>query len=129
MADLNKQMDELQQQANDYGAPKDRYDGFRNQMMRQKDMLAQQLLKYSEELIHLEQIDTNKTFEKVEFGAAFILNKQIIVVAAPIGKIDISGNNVFAISASVPIFIAAANKKAGEKFLFNGKEQIIEKIF
>lgn len=35
-------MDEAQQQSNDYGQNKDRYDSFRTKILRQRDMYAKQ---------------------------------------------------------------------------------------
>jgi len=41
--DLKHLIDETQQLANEYGPPKDRYDSFRTQLLRKKDMYSQQL--------------------------------------------------------------------------------------
>lgn len=126
---IHRLMEELQEQANDYGAPRDRYDGFRNQMMRQKDQYAKQMLNFNEELVLLEKIDKKKTYDTIEFGAAFMLDKQIIIVAAPLGKIEVDGLSIFAISAAVPIYKAVDGKRSGEKIKFNGNEQTIQIVF
>ena len=40
---LQKEIEEAQNQANDYGQPKDRYDAYRTKLMRQIELFAKQL--------------------------------------------------------------------------------------
>ena len=59
IANLKREMDEHQQMANDYGPPKDRYDAFRSQMLRRRDIFAEQMQKANEELIVLDKIKSD----------------------------------------------------------------------
>ena len=67
-----KAMEELQQSANDYGLPKDRYDSFRAQVLRKRDLFAEQFQKALEEMDIMQKIDAKKISEKVEFGSIII---------------------------------------------------------
>src|SRR5665647_3037992 len=73
-------MNDAQQSANEYGAPRDRYDSFRAQMMRRRDMLAQQLSVVEEELRFLMQINPQIICSTVESGALVKLNTQTLYV-------------------------------------------------
>ncbi len=126
---LQKEIDDAQKMANDYGAPKDRYDSFRTKMMRQRDMFAQQQAKANTVLNTLQKIPLDKPFDKVEFGAIVITNKQKLFVSAGIGKISLGGQTFFAISPVVPVYKALEGKKTGDEVVFNGVKITIEDIF
>jgi len=128
IARLQKEIDDAQKMANDYGAPKDRYDSFRTKMMRQRDMFAQQQAKANTVLNTLQKIPLDRKFDKVEFGALVITNKQKLFISAGIGKIELSGQLFFAISPVVPIYKALEGKRKGDEVFFNGMKFIIEEI-
>ena len=121
-------MDEAQKSANEYGAPKDRYDAFRTQMMRKRDMLAQQLQKANEQFELLDRIDAEKEYDSVEFGALVNTDKQKLFVSVSLGKITIEGEDYYAISPAVPVYQAIEGKKAGEEFDFRGNKMKIVSI-
>jgi len=125
---LQKEIDDAQKMANEYGAPKDRYDSFRTKMMRQRDMFAQQQAKANTVLNTLQQIPLDRKFDKVEFGALVITNKQKLFISAGIGKIELSGQLFFAISPVVPIYKALEGKRKGDEVFFNGMKIVIEEI-
>ena len=126
---LQKEIDGAQKMANDYGAPKDRYDAFRTKMMRQRDMFAQQQEKANIVLNTLQKIPLDVVFDKVEFGAVVITDKQKLFISAGIGKIEVSGNTYFAISPIVPIYKALEGKGVGDEVVFNGMKITIKEIF
>jgi len=124
-----KAMEELQQSANDYGLPKDRYDSFRAQVLRKRDLFAEQYQKAMDEMDIMQKIDAKKISEKVEFGSIIITNKQKLFVSISLGKIELEKEQFYAISTQVPIYKSIQNKKAGEKFEFNGLNFEILDIF
>ncbi len=126
---LQEAINDAQKQANDYGAPKDRYDAFRTKMMRQRDMFAQQQAKANTVLNTLLKIPLDKKFDRVEFGAVVITNKQKLFVSAGIGKIEMEGVLYFAISPVVPIYKALEGHTVGDEVVFNGTKIIIEEVF
>lgn len=127
--DLKKEISEAQQSANDYGTPRDRYDAYRNQMIRKRDMFAQQLAKVRVQVEVLDKIDPEKIFKEVKFGAIVITSAQNIFVATGLGRIQLDDEIYYAISPVVPIFKAMEGKKEGEEFLMNGKQIKITKIY
>ena len=122
-----KAMDDLQQSANEYGLPKDRYDSFRAQVLRKRDLFAEQYQKSMDEIELIKKINPSKQSEKVEFGSLVITNKQKLFVSISLGKIELENEQFYAISTQVPIFKAIQNRKTGDKFEFNGnKFEILE---
>jgi hypothetical protein len=128
-ANLKATMEEAQNAANEYGPPKDRYDSFRTQLLRKRDMYAQQLANVSEQISILDRINPENISKKVEFGAVVITDTQKIFIAAGLGRILIDGDTFFAISPAVPIYKAMEGKKVGESFSFNNKNMKILDIF
>ena len=129
IASLKSTVDEAQKSANEYGAPKDRYDSFRTQLLRKRDMFAQQLVKANEQLDVLKRIDPEKECLGVEFGAVIITNKQNLFISIGLGKVPTEEAVFYAISPAVPIYKAMEGKKAGEEFAFNNITYKIEKIY
>lgn len=117
---LESTMLEIQENANDYGAPKDRYDSYRNQLSRKRDMVAKQLQKANEQFVLLDRIDVTLTLNKVEFGALVETSQQKILVAISLGKVQYNGDEYFVISPAVPIYQAMDGKRVGEEFEFRG---------
>lgn len=113
-------MNDAQQSANEYGAPRDRYDSFRAQLMRKRDMLAQQLAVIAEDIRYLKQIKAEKLYAKVEVGALVQLNTQTLYILTGLGKIEMDGEIYFVVSPVVPLVNAMQNLKAGDSFTFRG---------
>ncbi len=126
---LKLEVEEAQKAANEYGLPKDRYDSFRTQLLRKRDMFAQQLAKANQQLDLLNQIDPEKEYSMVEFGAAIVTNKQNLFISIGLGKVQVYDETYFAISPAVPIYKAMEGKKIGEGFAFNNVTYNIEVIY
>lgn len=126
---LKAAMDDLQQQSNEYGLPKDRYDSFRSQLLRRKDMLGQQLAKELEELSILDRIDLKKKYDTVQFGAAVITEDGKYFIAVSLGKIEVGADSYYSVSVQVPIYQTLAGKKKGDIVEFRGKKMAIIDVF
>jgi len=122
-------MDDAQQSANDYGAPKDRYDSYRAQLMRKRDMLGQQLALVQDELRYLRQVNVGSVFTAVGPGALVVLDLQILFILAGIGKVEVDGTAVYVISPVVPLVDAMKGLKAGDSFSFRGTSMKIKEIY
>lgn len=126
---LKREMTEAQNSANEYGPPKDRYDAYRMQLLRKKDMFAQMLVKALAEYKALEQINTKKVADKVGFGSAVVTDEQKIFISSSIGKFEHKGETWFAVSIMVPLVQALSGKKTGEEFNFREKNSRIIDLF
>jgi hypothetical protein len=128
-ANIQAAMEDAQQSANEYGAPKDRYDSFRAQLMRKRDMLAQQLSQVEEELRFLQQIKPGVISTRVEHGALVVLNSQILYILIGIGKVIMDDITIYVVSPVVPLVEAMKDLKPGESFSFRGQTMTIKEIF
>jgi hypothetical protein len=122
-------MKDAQDSANEYGAPKDRYDSYRAQLMRKRDMLAQQLSVVQEELRHLLQINPAVISKRVETGAIVVLNSQTLFILAGIGKVEIENIPVYVVSPVVPLVMAMKDLKPGDSFRFRTTMMEIIEIY
>lgn len=126
---LTREMDEHQQMANDYGAPKDRYDAFRSQMLRRRDIFAEQLQKANQEITALEMIKPEEIKKTVEFGAVVITNQQKLFVSISLGKVIVDKETYFAISPNVPLYQVLKGLKQGDTAVFNNNTIQILEVF
>lgn len=113
-------MVESQNAANEYGAPRDRYDSFRTQVLARRDMYARQYNEALRQLDVLSKIDPEVLCDKVEFGALVITNAQTLFVSVGLGKLSVNGVDFYAISSGVPLFEVIRDKKKGDTFMFRG---------
>jgi transcription elongation GreA/GreB family factor len=126
---LRAEMAESQQSANDYGAPKDRYDSFRMQLLRKKDMYGQQLEKALAELYALDKIDIKKLLNKACFGAVVITKEQKFFISIGLGKLNLEEESYFAVSVKVPVSQAMMGRQKGETVEVNGRKIEIVEVF
>lgn len=117
-----------QKMANEYGPPKDRYDSFRAQLLRKKDLFAEQFQQAKDELDILLKINPDESSTKVEFGALVHTNGPILYIAVGLGKLTVEGNDVFVISPKVPLFNAIRDLKENDIYEFNKRSFTILKI-
>jgi transcription elongation GreA/GreB family factor len=126
---LQSAMDEAQQSANEYGPPKDRYDSFRMQQLRKKDMFGQQIKKSLDELYALEKIDLKTEMIKAGFGAVVLTNEQKIFISIGLGKLTLDNEIYYAVSVHVPLALALEGKQKGDIYEINGKKLEILDVF
>lgn len=124
-----QEMNDAQNSAKEYGAPKDRYDAFRNQMMTRSGMFARQFEEARRELSSIEKIDDIGLMEEVAFGAVVRTRNQNLFIAAAAGKLDIGGICYQAISVRVPIYTMIKGLRKGDEFEFRGVKNRIEEVF
>jgi hypothetical protein len=122
-------MDEAQSSANEYGQPKDRYDSYRIQLLRKRDMFAGQFQKTVEQIECLGKIGVDKLHDKVEFGSVVFTDKQNMFIATGIGKLKFENTDIFVISPHVPVYEAIKGKTKGDVVDFRGSKIEITEVF
>ncbi len=121
--------EEMQESANEYGQPSDRYDSYRAQLLKKKDFHSEQYEKAKREISILERIELHKIHNTVKLGSVVITNKQKMFISISLGKVKINNDDFYAISTQVPIYKAMEDLEKGDKFVFNGNNFIIEEVF
>jgi hypothetical protein len=122
-------MNDAQKSANDYGQPKDRYDSYRTQLLRKRDLMAKQLQEAIKQMDVLKKVDPEKLADHAAFGAVVQTGTQNIFISVGLGKIELDGQEFVVISPNVPIFEALRDKKKGEEFEFRGVKQKIVDLY
>ncbi len=121
LANAKEAMDEAQVAANEYGAPRDRYDSFRAQLLRKRDLHAAQYEKAMNELDFLSKLDPSNQNKELTINTLVITNKQKFYVSVGLGKIVLLEGEFYAISPQAPIFQALKEKTTGDTVVFNGQ--------
>lgn len=129
ISNVKQEMEEASDGAEDYGMPKDMYDSYRNQLMSKRDMFAQQVQKFNDQIDILRRIDLTKEYPTVRFGSVVITESQKLFISAGIGKVKVNGDEYFAISALVPFFEVINGLKTGDEYEFRGKKEKILDVF
>ncbi|MCF8235218.1 MAG: hypothetical protein K9G67_10550 [Bacteroidales bacterium] len=126
---LQEEMEETRKGAEEESQELDLYESHRTQLYRKRDLFAKQLHQALEQMEAIKRIDPDMIKTKVEFGAIVITDKQNIVVATSIGKVDIEGSQYFTISPLVPFYKAMENLKKGDSFEFRDQKYVIKEVF
>jgi hypothetical protein len=121
-------MDEAQKAANEYGPPKDRYDSFRTQLLRKRDLYAEQFEKALKEMGYLLKIKPDIKQNQVEVNSLIITNKQKLYITIGLGKVEIPEGEFFVISPLAPIFQSLIGLKVGDTIVFNGQQIVVKDI-
>ncbi len=129
ISNLQKEMSDSQQNANDYGQEQDLYDPHRTQLLSKRDLFAGQLKKAMDERNILERIQTDRINDTVEFGSVVITNEQNLFISISTGKITLNEKTFYAISPKVPFFQSMQGKHKGEAFHFRDKDIKIQDVF
>lgn len=91
------------------------------------DSLDAQIHEHQDHLETIKKISFEPT-ETVKPGAVVSVNGRCIVVAVPKPKFQFAGRDFIGISTEAPIYEQLKDKKAGEKFTFNGRVFTIEAV-
>jgi hypothetical protein len=124
-----KQMNEVQEDANEAEQEHDVFDGSRSELLRKRDIYAEQLQKAVDEIQILKKVSFDDITEQVEFGAVVITNKQKIFIALGLGKVNLDNDVYYVISKDVPIYKAMEGLKKGDEFEFNNMKFTIKDLF
>jgi len=124
-----QQMNEVQEDANEAELEHDVFDGSRSELLRKRDIYAEQLQKAVDEIQILKKVSFDQLSEQVEFGAVVITNKQKIFITLGLGKVTMDGETYFVISKDVPIYKAMEGLKKGDEFEFNNIKFTIKDLF
>ncbi|WP_051203990.1 hypothetical protein [Hugenholtzia roseola] len=123
-------MDEAQESANEEDAgTEEKFESFRTQLQQDRDMFARHLVEAQAQMEVLLRISAYKENQSVSLGAVVETEVGDFFISISLGQVKMGERVFFAVSNQAPIFIAMANKKAGESFDFRGKKVKIKAIY
>lgn len=118
----------VEEAAKNYGPNKDRYDGFRNQQVRQANVLDKQLQSILSHIELLQAIQLSRVHDIVSFGALLETDRALFLICTGLGVVAFRHDKVVVLSMTAPIFSVMDGKRSGERFTFNGVTHHIEAI-
>lgn len=129
-ATTKEAMDQAQESANEEkGSMEEKFESFREQLIRDRDMFARKLGEHLSGLDTLRQIDVSKTFTSIQPGAVVVTEKQKFFVSISLGELKVDGTVYFAISVQSPLYQQMEGKKAGDSFEFRNVNHKIVNVF
>lgn len=99
----------------------DKYETGRAMMHLEKEKLAGQMSEVLKMKKALDLINADKTYDKVELGALVATAQAQYYISASVGKIEVNGQTIFAISPAAPIGQQLLGKTVGDSIQFAGK--------
>ena len=120
-----------QQAANseDKSSAGDKYETSRAMGHLEKDMHSRQLAGAITELAALQAIPVNNVCSAATAGAVVHTNHGIFFISAGLGKQQPDGQAILFLSPKAPLAALLQHKKAGDSFLFNGKQTTILELY
>jgi hypothetical protein len=107
----------------------DKYETARAMSQLEKEMHSKQLAQQIRELALLHEVKTDVIYATVTMGACIECAGLTFFNAAGLGKQTIDGKLIIFLSPQAPLAKLLQNKKAGESFIFSGKETVIESVY
>lgn len=124
-----KTMNEIQIDANEAEQEHDVFDNSRSELLRERDIYAEQLQKAVDDIHILKKVSFDGLEDKVEFGAVVITDKQKMFIALGLGKVEVNGDTYYVISKDVPIYKAMEGLQKRDTFEFNNMKFEIQDVF
>jgi hypothetical protein len=107
----------------------DKYETARAMSQLEKEMHSKQLAQQIRELALLHEVKTEVIYPVATMGACIECADLTFFIAAGLGKQTIDGKLIIFLSPQAPLAKLLQNKKAGESFVFNGKDILIERVY
>ena len=131
VAAAKKLIDNAQEAANseEKSSVGDKYETSRAMNQLEKEMHSKQLAQQIRELALLHEVKADVIYAIATMGACIECADLTFFVAAGLGKQTINGKLIIFLSPQAPLAKLLQNKKAGESFVFNGKDTLIERVY
>jgi predicted phage tail protein len=126
-----KLIDNAQEAANseEKSSVGDKYETARAMNQLEKEMHSKQLAQQIRELALLHEVRTEVIYTTAAMGACIECADLTFFIAAGLGKQIMEGKLILFLSPQAPLAKLLQNKKAGESFVFNGKDTVIETVY
>jgi hypothetical protein len=124
-------IEEAQQAANfeEKSSAGDKYETSRAMGHLEKDMHSRQLAAHLKELAELDLVNTGKVYAVPAAGAFVRCSRVSFFIASGSGRQVLDGDSIVFLSPYAPLAKTLYLKKKGDRFVFNGVEEVIEEVF
>lgn len=127
---IKKALQSVQEAANQEtkSSAGDKYETGRAMMHLEKEKLSGQMAEALKMKQALDVINPEKTWERAELGALVQTAQASYFLSVSLGKLEVAGQTVFAISPASPIGRQLLGKKVGDTIQFGGKIMEITEV-
>jgi len=131
IAAAKKLIDNAQEAANseEKSSAGDKYETARAMNQLEKEMHSKQLAQQIRELALLHEVKVEVIYPAATMGACIECADLTFFIAAGLGKQTIDSKQIIFLSPQAPLARLLQHKKAGESFIFNGKDTVIETVY
>ncbi|MBS9522562.1 GreA/GreB family elongation factor [Litoribacter alkaliphilus] len=106
----------------------DKYETSREMINQERTKFSQVLQDLTSQLQVVNSISLESQKEKVELGALVELDGMTLIISVPFGKLDVEGEQVFAVSIKSPVAQSLLGKTTGDEVLVNKKKMTIKTL-
>ena len=103
----------------------DKHETGRAMIQLEQEKLSSQLMQLRKQMEVVNRINPDSTPKKAQLGSLVTTENGKFYLSTGIGPLTLNGENFFCIAPTSPIGQAMLGKVVGDKFSFNGKEQLI----
>jgi len=130
LEEIQKQLDELEiaRNSDSKSTAGDKHETGRAMAQLEVDRVQEQLSKASDQLASFNQIDFKHTGETVHVGSYIKTRSFKILLGIGLGKIEIQGTTILAISIASPVGQQLLGKKSGDHFSMGSNQVTITDI-
>jgi hypothetical protein len=131
MSVAQEAMQQAQEAANSEGKSSagDKYETSRAMGQLDRDMNARQLDEASRDLAFIQSLKHDTLFDSVQPGCIVITNAASFFISLGLGTAEAGGRKYILLSSKAPVALAIEGKKTGDRFIFNGRETIIQEVY
>lgn len=124
-------IDRAQQASNDEekSSAGDKFETSRAMNHLEKEMYGKQLQNNLIEQTALQTISFDTSHDSVKPGSFVVCKHFDIYIAAGLGKTEVNDRVLYLLSPDAPLTTILKNKKQGDRFLFNKREETIEDVY
>ncbi len=128
---LEKMIADVQDSANNEtkSSAGDKFETGRAMMQQEKDKYLEQLSQAAYIRAHLNRINPEQSFDQAAFGAVVKTRLANYFIAISAGRMEVEGEKYYVISPQAPLAQMLLQKKTGDTFVFNEKEEKILEVF
>jgi len=130
IADLQKRIADLQESAasETKSSAGDKFETARAMFHREQEQTNRQLATLLEQRLVFQKIDIAVTSGKIIPGSLALTNRGYFFISIALGKLQIDGEIIIAVSPQAPLGKALMGMSAGEKVTVNEMEYLVENI-
>jgi len=106
----------------------DKYETARAMLHIEQEQLARQIAGLRTQLAVLQSVDASVQTTRIAPGSLALVNEDHYFLSTALGRLQVGGTTVFALSVQSPLGALLAGKTVGDRLTFNGKDLVVREV-